>query len=77
MTDLEFKKYREHFRRNIAGLMLPECLSMKDWALTLRQAQLLLDDLQLRIDYLKNGSKSIKKQEKKANTFPKCFFKGE
>ena len=65
MTDLEFKKYRDDLRKTFAGLTLTECVNLRNRALTLRQAELLLCDIQLRIDYLRSGSKSMNDEFKK------------
>ena len=62
MTNDGFAKYHGQYRRFIAGQTLLELLQIKDNAMTLRQAELLLNDLQLRIDYLQSGSKNINEE---------------
>ena len=62
MTESAFEQYRQDFREYIAGLNLLECLKIKDESLSLRQSELLQNDLQLRIDYLREGSKSMNEE---------------
>ncbi len=67
MDAAAFYEWRVKFQRDLAEMTIPELLSIKEEALTLDQMKIMFEDVDRRIEYLEQGSKSTKEEIQRLN----------
>ena len=67
MKDYDFYQWRLKFQRDLAEMTIPELMAIQDEALTEDQMKIMREDIEKRIEYLEQGSKSTKEEIQRLN----------